>query len=458
MKNWFNKHYKTLIITTFLIPIVIVAVVSISHVTLWYGITNPLSWSLYLSVGIEIAALSALAALSANMGSKVYFPFMIVTIIQFIGNIFFAYSYINIDEKIFKDWVELVSPFVVYMGVEETDFIGHKRFLAFFAGGVLPMISLSFLHMLVKFVEEEKNRETNLPKEINKKDYGKILAEESKVVRLSDDDLKKLEGILLNPQPPEESLKNAVDDYNKKVGDNQILKDNQQIEIPNSILDNTKKMDEDNGDDLVNAAIAMISTYEDQKNVTKEEEVEETTDENLDLSQNDSEMLLTTNSDIVDLPTSDMDVNMDDIDWDSLYDFSDNKDEISENINDNNISSINDNYIVPVLSDEDVNEIFMDEYERNFDMVEEEDFTDVMGSPMDETLTDVLEKSENNDFEIPEQEGWTEEMEQRYWEAQEPIEEDKKYNLENVEETINEVPQTEDNVLPKEETIEKKNS
>ncbi len=41
----------------------------------------------YLSVGIEIAALSALAAVSVNMGRFVYFPFIIVTFIQMLGTI-----------------------------------------------------------------------------------------------------------------------------------------------------------------------------------------------------------------------------------------------------------------------------------------------------------------------------------------------------------------------------------
>ena len=156
MKHWLNQNYKTLIITAFLIPIITVAIVSISHVTKWYGISNPVSWAIYLSIGIEIAALSALAAISANMGKKVYFPFAVVTIIQFIGNIFFAYSYIDIDGQLFKDWVGLVSPLVEFMGVDANDFVGHKRFLAFFAGGMLPIISLSFLHMLVKFTEEDR--------------------------------------------------------------------------------------------------------------------------------------------------------------------------------------------------------------------------------------------------------------------------------------------------------------
>jgi hypothetical protein len=154
--NWIQRNLKTIIYISFLVPIISVAIVSISHVTTWFGITNPSSWSLYLSIGIEIAALSALAAISAQMGKKVYVPFGIVTLIQFIGNIFFAYQYIDISSKLFLDWVDLVDPLVEFLGIESSDIISHKRFLAFFSGGMLPLISLSFLHMLVKFEEEEK--------------------------------------------------------------------------------------------------------------------------------------------------------------------------------------------------------------------------------------------------------------------------------------------------------------
>jgi phosphoglycerol transferase MdoB-like AlkP superfamily enzyme len=156
--NWIQKNFKTIIYFAFLVPILTVAIVSISHVTKWYGLSNPVSWAVYLSVGIEIAALSALAAISAQMGKKVYFPFAIVTLIQFIGNIFFAYQYIDINSSSFKDWVDMVDPLVSYLGVESGNMIGHKRFLSLFAGGMLPLISLSFLHMLVKFEEEEKKK------------------------------------------------------------------------------------------------------------------------------------------------------------------------------------------------------------------------------------------------------------------------------------------------------------
>lgn len=200
--NWFQKNFKTIIYVAFLVPILTVAAVSISHVTKWYGISNPLGWAIYLSIGIEIAALSALAAISAQMGKKVYFPFIIVTLIQFIGNIFFAYQYIDINSQSFKDWVDMVDPIVSYLGVESGDPIGHKRFLALFAGGMLPIISLSFLHMLVKFEEEEKKKSLGIiPSEL---DIDKLSIEAGKLekdfveepLKASPNDLEKLEDVL----------------------------------------------------------------------------------------------------------------------------------------------------------------------------------------------------------------------------------------------------------------------
>jgi len=205
MRNWFSKNYKNLIISAFLIPIVTVALVSISHVTKWYGISNPISWAIYLSIGIEIAALSALAAISADMGRKVYFPFSIVTLIQFIGNIYFSYAYIDITSKSFISWVELVSPLVEFIGVDPTDVIGHKRFLAFFSGGMLPIISLSFLHMLVKFTQNEKNvvDDTSVIKPSPQPDGEKIPVVDAKdvvgevsKVRFTDEELNLLEKFL----------------------------------------------------------------------------------------------------------------------------------------------------------------------------------------------------------------------------------------------------------------------
>jgi hypothetical protein len=205
--NWFQKNFKTIIYISFLVPILTVAFVSISHVTKWYGLSNPLSWAIYLSVGIEIAALSALAAISAKMGKKVYFPFGIVTLIQFIGNIFFAYQYIDVNSVSFKDWMDLVDPFVSYLGVESGDPIGHKRFLSLFAGGMLPIISLSFLHMLVKFEEEDKKPQPELPIDINIEELSTMIGKQEAEI-----DKEKY-----TPTPEDlERLQNQLDELTKQ--------------------------------------------------------------------------------------------------------------------------------------------------------------------------------------------------------------------------------------------------
>ena len=365
MKHWFNQNYKTLIIGAFLIPIITVAIVSISHVTKWYGISNPVSWAVYLSIGIEIAALSALAAISANMGKKVYFPFAIVTIVQFIGNIYFAYSYIDINSQSFKDWVGLVSPLVEFMGVDPTDFSGHKRFLAFFAGGMLPIISLSFLHMLVQFTEEDRMNEVKHEideKLINKVDASDIIGEVSKL-RLSEEDLAILEKHLMNPPPPNDELKKAADEY-KRRGEllAEIIKNDEELGLYNEPFDNP---------------------------LIKEPSV---------APKNTTEMMITTNEDIIESIPTDDDVS----DWDvTLMDGLEDEEpfiteEEIENIfqeesieeeNQEKFSTIEPNTenifqedeVIPSLSDEEIMEMNQREYERDLDT--EDDFDGFVPEP-----------------------------------------------------------------------------
>mgnify|MGYP000250267550 CR=1 FL=1 len=221
--NWVQRNFKKIIYIAFLVPILAVAGVSISHVTTWYGLSNPLSWAIYLSVGIEIAALSAVAAISAKMGKKVYIPFGIVTLIQFIGNIFFAYQYINIDSQQFKDWVDLVDPVVSYLGVESGDFIGHKRFLSLFAGGMLPIISLSFLHMLVKFEEEGKTEapQPEIDIEALSTEAGKKEAEVEKEKYVpTQEDLQRLEEELRRVN--EQKFGNLTEETSDPINEDQV--------------------------------------------------------------------------------------------------------------------------------------------------------------------------------------------------------------------------------------------
>jgi hypothetical protein len=156
MNNLFTWIKKNPIRSMFLVPIFLVAGISISHVVAWYDITNPFSWAIYLSIAIEIGAITALIAATQRIKGGVWFMFGLVTFVQMVGNIFYSYKEIDPTGELFTSWVELTSPIFELFGTEPTDIIAHKRWLAILGGGLLPVISLTSLHFFVKYEETEK--------------------------------------------------------------------------------------------------------------------------------------------------------------------------------------------------------------------------------------------------------------------------------------------------------------
>jgi hypothetical protein len=156
MNNLFTWIKNNPIRSMFLVPIFLVAGISISHVVAWYDITNPISWAIYLSIAIEIGAITALIAATQRIKGGVWFMFGVVTFVQMVGNIFYSYKEIDPTGDLFKSWVELTSPIFELFGTEPTDIIAHKRWLAILGGGLLPVISLTSLHFFVKYEEPEK--------------------------------------------------------------------------------------------------------------------------------------------------------------------------------------------------------------------------------------------------------------------------------------------------------------
>ena len=216
MKKWLQDNLRSIIVTSFIIPILLVAFVSISHVVTFYGLSNPMSWAIFLSVAVEIAALAALAGVSAKFGKFIYIPFGIVTLIQFIGNFFYSFSFIETSSQEFKTWIEMVSGIFEPMGIEPTDVASHKRILAFFTGGLLPFISLTFAHMLI--VYSERDKET--PKEEKKvltedeivelsKEIGKMETIDEPVV-LSEEKMGELENFLKKMSKESDNSENKI--------------------------------------------------------------------------------------------------------------------------------------------------------------------------------------------------------------------------------------------------------
>ncbi len=260
--NWvINNPNRTM----FLIPILLVAGISISHVVTWYDIANPINWAIYLSIAIEVGAMTALVAATNKIKGGVWFMFGLITLIQMIGNIFFSFKEIDENGELFKSWVELTGPVWELFGTEQTDIVGLKRWLAFLEGGLLPIISLTSLHFFVKYEgqnspkeevvspNEEKKEiknievvEENSPKEevVSTKEDDEDISEwdvtlmdglkeepyelesieseiplDDNVIELSDKDMELFINTVENPDDPNEVLKNALEKYKQSKGE-----------------------------------------------------------------------------------------------------------------------------------------------------------------------------------------------------------------------------------------------
>ena len=195
--NWIKNNPNR---AMFLVPILLVAGISISHVVTWYDMANPINWAIYLSVAIEVGAITALVAATNRIKGGIWFMFGIVTFIQMIGNIFYSYKEIDPDGELFKSWVELTGPIWELMGTETTDIIGMKRWLAFLEGGLLPIISLTSLHFFVKYEDPNSPKEEEDSPKIEEKVINTPQKEEINSPK-EEEDSPKIESTEEDEQP-----------------------------------------------------------------------------------------------------------------------------------------------------------------------------------------------------------------------------------------------------------------
>jgi len=143
----------------FLLPIILTMIVSISHVIVWYSLSNEYLWSVFMSISVEIGAMVALVAATKKIKGNIWGMFFIVTFIQMIGNIFYSYKQIDETGELFKSWMELTGPVWEMLGSKANDVIAMKRWLAFLEGGLLPIISLTSLHFFTKYDDGKTDEE-----------------------------------------------------------------------------------------------------------------------------------------------------------------------------------------------------------------------------------------------------------------------------------------------------------
>jgi hypothetical protein len=150
-----SKAIKYFVIGTFVSLYLVVSVISTIHVVEFFDLSNPKWLSVSLAIAFELGAAASLASIIAldRMNKfMVWGLFIILTLMQAMGNSYYAYT--NIQD--YSMWSEL-------FGLSEEDPIFQKRILSVISGAILPLVALGFIKSLVDYI---KPVETQLPDEI----------------------------------------------------------------------------------------------------------------------------------------------------------------------------------------------------------------------------------------------------------------------------------------------------
>jgi hypothetical protein len=150
-----SKAIQYFVIGTFVSLYLVVSVISTIHVVEFFDLSNPKWLSVFLAIAFELGAAASLASIIAldRMNKfMVWGLFIILTLMQAMGNSYYAYT--NIQD--YSMWSEL-------FGLSEEDPIFQKRILSVISGAILPLVALGFIKSLVDYI---KPVETQLPDEI----------------------------------------------------------------------------------------------------------------------------------------------------------------------------------------------------------------------------------------------------------------------------------------------------
>lgn len=161
MKN--NLIHNSIIIM-FISLYLLVSVISTIHVIDFFKLSNPTSMAITLAIAFELGAASCLGAivvLDKLNKYLIWFLFLLITCIQMLGNMYYAFIHIT-DITKFQEMFDLIGE----------DVLLTKQIIAIITGAILPIIALGFIKALVDYIKP--NKEIIIEKEKEKPSTSKV--------------------------------------------------------------------------------------------------------------------------------------------------------------------------------------------------------------------------------------------------------------------------------------------
>jgi hypothetical protein len=145
--NFVNKSERTIFLA-FIVPPLVISIISMIHSVTFFELTNSLLLSWSLAAAFEFASISALFALTALSKinrNTIWILFGAIVLIQMIGNMYHSIINLNLSNP------DLIKLFQV-LSISTENLPWAFRILAFLQGGILPIISLSFVKATVEYL------------------------------------------------------------------------------------------------------------------------------------------------------------------------------------------------------------------------------------------------------------------------------------------------------------------
>jgi hypothetical protein len=217
-----------------------VSIISTIHVIDFFRLSNPDWLAITLAIAFEIGAAASLAAiiiLDKTSRWLVWSLFIIITLMQMMGNMYYAYTHLG-D---YQFWSEL-------FGINEEEQIFQKRILSVVSGAILPIVALGFIKSLVDYIrpsnpekiddlleEKPKNQEEveSVEKEIHRS-IEEIKADESLSEKEKNSKIERRikKALISNPELKEKMVAEIkrIEDEDKYPKESQPIED--QTDVP----------------------------------------------------------------------------------------------------------------------------------------------------------------------------------------------------------------------------------
>lgn len=159
-----NNLLKYSTATLYVALYIIVATISCICSVDFFNLTHNDISSIVLAISFEMGSMGclfgALTTLKKN-NSLIWVMFIFLTIMQMMNNTYYAYAHIENYDK----WIELFD-------LIDFEPITQKRIISIISGCVLPLVSLSFIHLLVDLLNQPNN--INITEEKNRNEINEI--------------------------------------------------------------------------------------------------------------------------------------------------------------------------------------------------------------------------------------------------------------------------------------------